>query len=422
MSVKKNAQICKVCTKYRRFLKVYFALYLFICLISVYALYRLTIEKGILFMAVKIFAMTHKEFDVPKDAMYIPLHVGHKQAKLDFGYRGDDTGDNISQLNCYYAELSGVYWVWKNYHDAEYVGICHYRRFLTNEDGYVFTEKQYEEILQEYDIITTKQLELPNSYHYGFGAHHKVETLDETGRIIHEKYPEYYEAFVDLVHKNKTYFGNIMVAKKQLFDEYASWLFDIFFELQNRIDLTFEDDYHKRVFGFISEFLLYVWVTVKQLKACECRVAIIGEKMETREIKDRMAEYFAVKDIEGAKSYFAQCLKIRPDVLMEASDITGECKLCLQAVSTANLEMESKGTCFLDERREYQKVICFLRKLNGIVQKVIRKEMAQIEEDRAWLAKEKVSDIALLAAIRIHASSEDDGNYVWERLNVMQRK
>ena len=96
MSVKKNAQICKVCTKYRRFLKVYFALYLFIYLISVYALYRLTIEKGILFMAVKIFAMTHKEFDVPKDAMYIPLHVGHKQAKLDFGYRGDDTGDNIS--------------------------------------------------------------------------------------------------------------------------------------------------------------------------------------------------------------------------------------------------------------------------------------------------------------------------------------
>lgn len=367
-------------------------------------------------MSVKIFAMTHKEFDVPGDSMYIPLHVGHKQAKADFGYWGDDTGDHISDLNCYYAELSGVYWVWKNYHDADYVGICHYRRFLTSEEGYVFSQKQYEEILQQYDIITTKQLELPNSYHYGFGAHHNIETLDETGRIIREKYPEYYDTFIDLVHKNKTYFGNIMVAKKSLFDEYAQWLFDIFFELQKRIDLTFEDDYHKRVFGFISEFLLYVWVTVRGLRAYECRVAIIGEKMETREIKDKMAEFFATKDVTGAKDYFAKCLKIRPDVLMEASDITGECKLCLQAVSTANLELANNGECFLDMRKEYMEVIRFFRQLNAIVQKIIRGETQDIVQDKAWLEQEKVSDIALLAAIRIYAVNAEQSDFAWQQL------
>lgn len=367
-------------------------------------------------MSVKIFAMTHKEFDVPGDSMYIPLHVGHKQAKADFGYWGDDTGDHISDLNCYYAELSGVYWVWKNYHDADYVGICHYRRFLTSEEGYVFSQKQYEEILQQYDIITTKQLELPNSYHYGFGAHHNIETLDETGRIIREKYPEYYDTFIDLVYKNKTYFGNIMVAKKSLFDEYAQWLFDIFFELQKRIDLTFEDDYHKRVFGFISEFLLYVWVTVRGLRAYECRVAIIGEKMETREIKDKMAEFFATKDVTGAKDYFAKCLKIRPDVLMEASDITGECKLCLQAVSTANLELANNGECFLDMRKEYMEVIRFFRQLNAIVQKIIRGETQDIVQDKAWLEQEKVSDIALLAAIRIYAVNAEQSDFAWQQL------
>ena len=84
-----------------------------------------------------------------------------------------------------------------------------------------------------------------------------------------------------------------MVAEKTLFDEYAQWLFDILFELQKRIDLTFEDDYHKRVFGFVSEFLLYVWVTARKLKAYECRVAMIGEKTETREIKEKMAEFFS---------------------------------------------------------------------------------------------------------------------------------
>ena len=91
------------------------------------------------------------------------------------------------------------------------MGICHYRRFLTNEDNKAFTEEQYEELLQQYDIITTKELELPNSYHYGFGAHHKIETLDETGEIIKELYPDYYDNFIRLVHGNKTYFGNIMV-------------------------------------------------------------------------------------------------------------------------------------------------------------------------------------------------------------------
>ena len=94
-------------------------------------------------MSVRIFAMTHKRFQAPNEALYIPMHVGHIRAKEDYGYWGDDTGDNISGLNCYYAELSGVYWVWKNYTQADYVGICHYRRYLTNEENYALVTKVY---------------------------------------------------------------------------------------------------------------------------------------------------------------------------------------------------------------------------------------------------------------------------------------
>ena len=365
-------------------------------------------------MSVRIFAMTHKRFEVPNDPMYIPMHVGHASAKEEFGYLGDDTGDHISNLNCYYAELSGVYWVWKNFHRADYVGICHYRRFLTNEEGYVFSESEYMEILQNFDIVTTKQLELPNSYHYGFGAHHNIHTLDETGRIIQEIYPEYADTFYRLVMQNKTYFGNIMVAKKELFDAYAQWLFTIFFELQKRIDLTFADDYHKRVFGFISEFLLYVWVTVRGLRAFECRVAIIGEKMETREVKDKMALFFQKKDAAGAKAYFAECLKVRPDVLMEASDITGECKICLQAVSTANLELAQYGSSFLDRICEYSAVMRYFRGLNDIVVKCIS---ADVEAEAVqWFRAQGVSDIALQAAIRIYAPDEIVRQTVSEKL------
>lgn len=380
-------------------------------------------------MSVKIFAMTHKPFEVPADAMYIPLHVGHIDAREEFGYMGDDTGDNISKYNCYYAELSGVYWVWKNYTDADCVGICHYRRFLTSEEGYAFTEVEYERILSTYDLVTTKQLELPGSYREGFAAHHKVDTLDETGRIIAELYPEYYDTFVRLVHQNKTYFGNMMVAKKALFDAYCEWLFTILFELQKRIDLAFEDDYHRRVFGFISEFLLYVWVTANQYRAYECRVAIIGEKKETSEVTARMAEFFDKRDAAGAKTYFEAVLKQRPDILMEASDLNGECKLCLQAVSTANLERSAYGHCFLDHIHTYAEVIQYFRGLNSIASKAVRAVMTAHEaqcqtaktayvqtiEQKSCGAFEDgmtawTTELALRAAIRLYAPNQDSAD------------
>ncbi len=386
---------------------------------------------------VKIFAMTHKEFDVPSDPMYIPLHVGHAGATKDFGYMGDDTGDNISDLNCYYAELSGVYWVWKNYHAAEYVGVCHYRRFLTDENGYAFTEKEYEEILGKYDIVTTKQLELPNSYRYGFGAHHNVETLDEAGRIIKERHPQFYDTYVSLVNRNKTYFGNMMVAKKDVYDEYCAWLFDIFFELQKRVDLTFADDYHKRVFGFISEFLLYVWVTAKGLRAYECRVAIIGEKKETNEVIAQMRRFFSERDAVGAKDYFAQYLKKRPDVIMEASDLTGECKLCLQAVSTANLELAEYGHCFLEQKNDYDAIIGFFRQLNKAAAEYVRR----VEKDRKAANTPKAeyvqtieadgfdsavlrqaSDIALQAAVRLYAADKESARDAFEQMKQNQKE
>ena len=370
---------------------------------------------------IKIFAMTHKAFDVPNDKMYIPLHVGHAKAKCDFGYTGDDTGDNISALNCYYAELSGVYWVWKNFHAADYVGICHYRRFLTDEGGYAFTEMEYEQILRQYDIVTTKQLELPNSYRYGFSAHHGEKTLYEAGNIIRERHPEFYGTYATLLNGNKTYFGNMLVAKKELYDEYCAWLFDILFTLQGRIDLNFADDYHRRVFGFISEFLLYVWVTAKGLSAYECRVAVIGEKKETKEITDKMRMFFKKRDAAGAREYFMQYLEKRPDVLMEASDITGECKLCLQAISTANLELKEYGVCFLDRINDYDDVIGYFRQLNkaaaeslGIVKEKYAKAMEA--ENYGTDAINNASDVALKAAIHLYAPGNEAAQAAFERI------
>ena len=64
--------------------------------------------------------------------------------------------------------------------------------------------------------------------------------------------------------------------------------------------------------------------------------------------------------------------KQRPDILMEASDINGECKLCLQAVSTANLEIAAYGSSFLDKINEYEEIIKYFRGLNSMASKAVK--------------------------------------------------
>lgn len=346
-------------------------------------------------MLVTIFTMTHKKFDEPKDQIYIPLHVGRAGAG-DLGYLGDHTGDNISALNCYYSELTGIYWIWKNIRTKDYVGVCHYRRYLVDENDVILTERMYEDLLQEYDLVTTKVLRLNCAYYDGYAANHHIKDLIETGNVIQEKYPEYYDTYERIVHSNRTLFGNIMVTTKELFDEYAAWLFDIFFEVQKRIDIDSYDDYHKRVFGFISEILLLVWITVKGLRFCECKVGMLGEKKETIEMKNRIAEYFQHKDIAGAKTYFMTSLSKRPDVLMEASDIYGELKLSMQVISTCDMELQETGKCVLDRTTDFRELMKYFSRLNAIAAR--RRDGENTAEDDAYIEKEGVSPIAMQIA------------------------
>ena len=78
---------------------------------------------------IKIIVATHKKYKMPEDEIYMPVHVG-KKGKESIGFIGDDEGENISEKNPYFCELTGLYWAWKNV-NAEYVGLCHYRRHFT---------------------------------------------------------------------------------------------------------------------------------------------------------------------------------------------------------------------------------------------------------------------------------------------------
>lgn len=231
-------------------------------------------------MDIKILVATHKPYWVPEDKVYLPLHVG-AEGKPDLGYTKDNTGDNISVKNPNYCELTGLYWAWKNL-DCEYIGLCHYRRYFAHWSNgksleakrkAIFTKKDYEELLQKYDVILPQKrnyyIETVRS-HYEH-AHHKKD-LDEVEKIIAEAYPEYRDAFNKVMNRTKLHILNMFVMKKALFDQYCSWLFSIEFELEKKIDISNYDSYNARVFGFLSERLFNVWLEKQNLNAIEVNV------------------------------------------------------------------------------------------------------------------------------------------------------
>ena len=127
--------------------------------------------------------------------------------------------------------------------------------------------------LKNVDIILPKKR---NYYIESIYSHYKhtmyVEPLDETRKILEEKYPEYLEEFDKIYKKTSAHLFNMFVMKKEILNEYCEWLFDILFELEKRIDPSQYDSFHARYLGRISERLLDVWIDKNNLKYEEVKI------------------------------------------------------------------------------------------------------------------------------------------------------
>ena len=234
----------------------------------------------------KILLSYHKPDHLFKDSILTPVHAGRAIALAELSPDdeklmwlmantiGDDTGENISAKNRTCNEMTTIYWAWKNYdiiNSPDYIGFMHYRRHFIF-DPYMskstyecldITEDYYEQIkyskdnimslLNKCDFICPKPQWRKSMYEH-FRLNHNIQDLDTAIAIIKQKYPEYAKATDTYLSGHNAYFCNMFIFPKDIFFEYAEWIFDIIPELMKQIDFT-----DKRL--FISEWLTGIFIT-----------------------------------------------------------------------------------------------------------------------------------------------------------------
>lgn len=164
----------------------------------------------------------------------------------------DDIGDNISEKNRTYCELTALYWIWKN-DCSDYTGLCHYRRhFAITEEMLMHFETSGIDV-----VLTIPILNFP-SVREVYENDHLIEDWNIMLEILKEFSPEYFQTATEVQEGNYYYAYNMFIAKKEIFNEYCAWLFPILFECEKRCNPK-SDIYQQRYIGFLAERLLTIF-------------------------------------------------------------------------------------------------------------------------------------------------------------------
>jgi hypothetical protein len=254
---------------------------------------------------VKIFVGYYKPNTIFKSDVYQPILTCDTDWNPE-GFIKDNTGINIASQNPYYGELTGHYWVWKNFvpnTKAKYIGFCHYRRFLdfniTPQESLPYepilekdfkkkfkqySEKKIMEIIDGYDLILPEPAFFRSILYTQYMKWHPNNEMNLALNIIRDFYPQYVEITkkVMAVHAMHTCLNFIM--KKELFNEYMEWAFGILNKLDEKVDWTKYTDYSEiRTPAFIMERFFNIWlaynILAKNLKALTTSsFMIVGEE------------------------------------------------------------------------------------------------------------------------------------------------
>lgn len=242
----------------------------------------------------------------------------------------DDTGDNISQKNKYFAETTGVYWIWKNGLTSKYVGHEQYRR------SFNLTNEEMVKALENNDIIVPRIIKLEETIEQHYKRCHIIEDLNMCERVVKDLYPDYADDYDKIIKQNNLiYAGDTYITTKENYAKINEFIFSVLFEIEKRYGFKNADDWRRHAkesgqknypkdheknglkpedyqmffAGFLYERLFTLYVLKNFDKIFEADVYFIDEMYEANNMKSmlccigRMENDYIKEYVEYYKNY-----------------------------------------------------------------------------------------------------------------------
>lgn len=215
------------------------------------------------------------------DGVYKAIQVGaNLHPDMNLGYTKDNEGDSISERNSAWSEWTAIYWGWKNIKNVEYLGLCHYRRYLDAD----INEETIEKLLNGKDMLVCDYYKATQYDVVSKGLISALSQEDywlyiDTVLSIH---PDAREALLKYMYDSNTFVPySIFVAKKKLYDEFCEFVFPVLFELEKRIK---EHSYsrQRRIIGYYGEWSLGLFIAYRKLKVRKMNLVMSGEVVKTK--------------------------------------------------------------------------------------------------------------------------------------------
>ena len=181
------------------------------------------------------------------------IQVGRALADIQIAEVCDNTGDNISKKNTDYSEGTALYWIWKNTHGQDYVGLFHYRRQM------VMGKDSLQKLMQ-YDVLLTVPTYILMSTKEFFCTNFILEyDWDLMMKYIKEYDESYYETALKHEKAHSYFPCNIFIMRREHFDEMCSFIFGVLEKVEGyyeSIHMVRKDRY----LGYLVENLLSIYI------------------------------------------------------------------------------------------------------------------------------------------------------------------
>lgn len=232
---------------------------------------------------ISVLVCCHKpDLHIKNEGIYKAIQVGKSlHPEIDLGFLNDNTGDNISEKNPSWCELTALYWGWKNLNSTEYKGLCHYRRYF----GINISKDNIDSIIAGFDMITIKQTNKMLSR-----SERPINLIKMTS---YEDYYLFMDTLLDLLPNHRAeiidYYYNsrlsvpysMFIAKNELYNEYCEFIFPILFEMERRMK-PHNYSRQKRAIGYFGEFSLGLFIQCKHLRIKEVPLEMCGKIIKDR--------------------------------------------------------------------------------------------------------------------------------------------